>query len=51
MERFNLGKLIKVEGNQQCCVEISNIFVALENLDTEVDINSTWETVGGNIKN
>jgi hypothetical protein len=35
MERFNLKKLKKVEGKEQYCVEISNSFAALENLDTE----------------
>jgi hypothetical protein len=40
MERFNLKKLNKVEGKQQYCVEVSNRFAALEDLDTEVEINS-----------
>jgi hypothetical protein len=31
MERFNLKKLNEVEGKEQCCVEISNRFAALEN--------------------
>jgi hypothetical protein len=39
MERFNFKKLNEVEGKEQYCVEISNRFTALENLDTEVDIN------------
>jgi hypothetical protein len=41
MERFNLKKLNKVEGKEQYRVEISNRFAALENLDTEVDVNKT----------
>jgi hypothetical protein len=43
MERFNLKKLNKVEGKEQYCVEISNRFTALENLDIEVntDIKSS----------
>jgi hypothetical protein len=45
MERFNLKTLNKVEGKEQYCVEISNRFAALENLDTEVDINRAWETI------
>jgi hypothetical protein len=49
MERFNLKKLNEVEGKQQYRVEISNRFVTLENLDTEVDINRAWETVRENI--
>jgi hypothetical protein len=48
MDRFNLKKLKKVK--QQYCVETSNKFAALENLDTEEDINRAWETVGENIK-
>jgi hypothetical protein len=43
MERFNLKKLNEVEGKKQCRVEISNRFTALENLDTEVDINRAWK--------
>jgi hypothetical protein len=39
MEKFDLKKLNEVEGKEQHCVEISNRFTALENLDTEVDIN------------
>jgi hypothetical protein len=31
-------------------VEISNRFVALENLDESLDINSAWESVRENIK-
>jgi hypothetical protein len=30
-------------------VSISNRFAALENLDTEVDINTIWETIRENI--
>jgi hypothetical protein len=50
MERFNLNKLNKVEGKEQYRVEISNRLSALENLDTEVDINRAWETIRENIK-
>jgi hypothetical protein len=50
MERFNLKKLNHVEGKEQYCVEMSNRFVALENLDTTVDINRAWETIRENIK-
>jgi hypothetical protein len=50
MERLNLKKLNEVEGKKQFCVEVSNKFVALENLDTEVEINSAWETIQENIK-
>jgi hypothetical protein len=36
MERFNLKKLNEVDSKEQYRVDISNRFVALENLDTEV---------------
>jgi hypothetical protein len=45
MERFSLKKLNEVVGKKQYCVEISNRFAALENLDAEVDINRAWETI------
>jgi hypothetical protein len=50
MERFNLEKLNDVVGKEQYCVEVSNRFAALENLDAEVEINNTWEMVRENIK-
>jgi hypothetical protein len=34
----------------QYCVEISNKLEALENINAEVDVNSTWETVRENLK-
>ncbi|PNF19560.1 hypothetical protein B7P43_G18019, partial [Cryptotermes secundus] len=43
MERFSLKKLNKVDGKEEYCVEISNRFVALENLNTEIDVNKAWE--------
>jgi hypothetical protein len=42
---FNLKKLNEVEGKEQYCVEVSNRFAALENLDAEVDINSAWNFI------
>jgi hypothetical protein len=45
MERFNLKKLNEVEG-----VEVSNRFAALEDLDSEVEINSGWEIIAETIK-
>jgi hypothetical protein len=39
LEGFNLNKLNEVEGKEQCRLEISNRFAALENLDTGVDVN------------
>jgi hypothetical protein len=44
MERFNVKKLSEVEGEEQYRVEISNRFTALENLDTEMNVNKAWET-------
>jgi hypothetical protein len=43
-------ELNEVEDEEQCHVEISNRFTALENLGTEVNINRVWETVRENIK-
>jgi hypothetical protein len=40
MERANLKKLNDVEGKRQFRVEVTNWFAALENLDTEGEINS-----------
>jgi hypothetical protein len=34
-------KLNEVQGKKQYCDKISTRFIALENLDAEVDINST----------
>jgi hypothetical protein len=42
--RFNIKELNDVGGKQQFRIGISNRFVALENVDAEVDINSNWET-------
>jgi hypothetical protein len=50
MERFNLKKLNDVEGKAQFRGEVSNRFAALEDLDTEVEINSAWETIRENIQ-
>jgi hypothetical protein len=44
-ERFNLKKLNDIEGKEQFRVEVSNRFVTLEDLDTEVKMNSAWETI------
>jgi hypothetical protein len=40
MERFSLKKLNKVEGKEKYRVEVSNRFATLDNLDTEVEINT-----------
>jgi hypothetical protein len=50
MVRFNLKKLNEVEGKEQYHVKVSNKFASLEDLDTEVEINSAWEMIQENIK-
>jgi hypothetical protein len=50
MERFNLKKLNEVEGKEKYHIEVSKRFAALEDLDTELEINSAWETIRENIK-
>jgi hypothetical protein len=50
MERFNLNKLNEVEGTEQYRVKMSNRFAALENLDTEVDVNTVSGTIRETIK-
>jgi hypothetical protein len=40
MERFNLKKLNEAESKEQCCVEVSNRFAALEDLDAKVYNNN-----------
>jgi hypothetical protein len=50
MERFNLKKLNDVESKEQFRAEVSNRFAALEDLDTEMEINNAWETITENIK-
>jgi hypothetical protein len=42
MERFNLKKLNEIEGKEKYRVEVSNRFVALDDLDAEVEINTIW---------
>jgi hypothetical protein len=50
MEKFNLKKLNEAQGKERYHIEISNMFAALEDLDTEVEINSAWEMIKENIK-
>jgi iron only hydrogenase large subunit-like protein len=45
MKRSNLKKLNVAEGKEQYRVEVTNTFAALEDLDTEVEMNSAWETI------
>jgi hypothetical protein len=48
MERFSLKILNEVEGKENYCV--SNRFAALEDLNSEMDVNIVWETIRENIK-
>jgi hypothetical protein len=45
MEIFNLKKLNKVGGKEQYRIQVSNRFAALDDLDAQVEINSTWQTI------
>jgi hypothetical protein len=45
MERFELSKLNEVESREKYHAEVSNRFAALEDLDSEVEIKTIWETV------
>jgi hypothetical protein len=50
MEMFNLKKLHEVEGKEKYHVRVSNRFAALQDLDSEVEINTVWEMIRENIK-
>jgi hypothetical protein len=50
MGRFNLKEIKEVDCKVEHHVKISNSFTALENLDDDVDINRSWETIRENIK-
>jgi hypothetical protein len=50
-EKFKHKKLNEIEGKEQFRVEVSNSFAALQDLETEVDIKSVWETIREDIKN
>jgi hypothetical protein len=45
METFNLKKLNEVEAKERYHTEVSKRFAPLEDLDSEVDINSAGETI------
>jgi hypothetical protein len=49
MEMFSLKNINEVEVKERYCVEGSNSFASLENLETEVEINSAWEMIRENI--
>jgi hypothetical protein len=48
MDRFNVRKLSEAEGGKKYHSEVSDSFVLLEDLDTEVEINSAWEMIREN---
>jgi hypothetical protein len=50
MERFNLKRPNDVKVKQQCQIKISNKFVALENLDDDVDLSRAVESIRENMK-
>jgi hypothetical protein len=50
IERFILKKLNEAEGKEKYHIEVSNRFTVLEDLDTEAEFNSAWETIRENIK-
>jgi hypothetical protein len=50
VERFNLSKLNEVVDKEKYRVEVSKRFPAMEDLDTEMEINSAWETIRKKIK-
>jgi hypothetical protein len=50
MERSNLKELHEVESKEKFCVEVTTVSAALEDLDPEVESNSTWDTITENIK-
>jgi hypothetical protein len=37
-------------GKEQYCVDVSNRIAAVECMGSELDINSAWETIRGNVK-
>ena len=50
MERFNRRKLNELEVWKRYQIEITNRFVALENLSDGEDIKRGWENIKENIK-
>jgi hypothetical protein len=44
MERYNLKKLNKVKGKDECRFEALNRFAGLECLEADVEISTIWET-------
>jgi hypothetical protein len=51
MKASNHKELNKVDGKEKYRVEVATRLAALEDLDAEVEINSSWETLRESIKN
>jgi hypothetical protein len=49
-ESFNLRKLNELEVKKRYQIDITNRFVALENLSVDEDVNRAWENTKENIK-
>jgi type I restriction-modification system DNA methylase subunit len=47
---FNMRKPNDLEVRKQYQIEITNRFVALENLNDDEDVNTTWENIKENIQ-
>ena len=49
-QRFNLRKLNEPEDREYYQIEITKRFAALENLNNDEDVNTTWEHIQENIQ-
>jgi hypothetical protein len=47
---FNLMNLIEVECKEKYRVKVSNMFMGLEDVDIQVDINNAWGTIRENVR-
>jgi hypothetical protein len=45
-----LHLIVNINSHIHLLFEISNRFAALENLDTEMDVNKAWETIRENVR-
>jgi hypothetical protein len=50
VERFDLKQLNEEEVKEQYQVTIKNNFAAVENLDDNGDMNTSWETIRENMR-
>jgi hypothetical protein len=49
MGTLNINKLKGGEGKEKYCIEVSNRFATLGDLDAKTEINGAWETIRENI--